>query len=151
MLVAVGYCAVAIAALLNASEVWLAAVTTFTMLLFMIEVLVAIYFSDDRRAFAVGFLAWGAMYFAIDSFLLRNYSSNALGTGMALQFVFELLHPETKEPIHSHSGFALGHTYELYMHIGEFLWTLILGGCGGLVAQALWRRKEREGRKVSID
>jgi len=54
----------------------------------MIEGLVAIYCPGGRRAFAVGFLVWGAMYFAVAYFLLRSYWSNTIGTGMALQFVF---------------------------------------------------------------
>jgi len=140
-LVAVAFCAVAIAALLNASEAWLAGVATVTIGLFMVEALVAIYCPGARRAFAVGFLVWGAIYFAVHNFLLAGYSSSVLGTAMILQLAFEGMHPETSASIRSHSGFALGHYYELYMHIGEFLWTLVLGGCGGLLARMLWQRK----------
>src|SRR5262245_55892382 len=62
LLVAVTMCALGVAAVVRASHVTLGVVSIATLVAFLVALSTAIYWVGPRRAFAVGFLAWGVPY-----------------------------------------------------------------------------------------
>src|SRR5262245_43996859 len=62
LLVAVTMCALGVAAVVRASHVTLGVVSIATLVAFLVALSMAIYWTGPRRAFAVGFLAWGVPY-----------------------------------------------------------------------------------------
>jgi len=65
LLVAVTMCALGIVAVVRASHVTLGVVSVATLVAFLVALSTAIYWVGPRRAFAVGFLAWGVPYAAL--------------------------------------------------------------------------------------
>ncbi len=154
LLVGIALCAVGVAALVNASTMWLRVTASLTLLAFAVVLLVAICSTGARRAFMLGFLAWGIIYLVVVGLILRDENNEInewpptiLLTSQALQCLHTAVFRQvgTYPPGDLNAGLPIyGPDHDMFMKIGQLLWAWILAMCGGLVAKFLYRVYQRK-------
>jgi len=164
LLVAVTMCALGVAAVVRASHVTLGVVSAATLVAFLVALSTAIYWVGPRRAFAVGFLAWGVPYavLALWAFPAESDETNCkLITSQFLHaFYPHLLHhtgtrtimaggwssPDGSGGINGFIGTPtdvphIEPSLDDWIPLGHMLWTWAFAICGGFVTQGIWRRR----------
>jgi len=131
------------AALANADKVIVNSMTQFAVLIVLVLVAYGNWVSDqEARAFRIGFLAWGGIYFLFHVVMPGNYLN--LGTDWLLYPLLNTLQPEVYERDSQgvitgvHGG--LQHRFLL---IGHRSLTLFVGLIGGWVTVYFYRKRQR--------
>ncbi len=156
-------CAVGIAALRYASELWENILFTLTLGLLAFALLGAIYRRGPRRAFWVGFalIGWGYLLLGfgpwcaeqvrphlITTWLVdRLYPSIAPSEVIGVDFDFKVATSSTpsQKGLSPHVYLLATNSREPFQRIGQCLWALLLAFVGGRIARRLFLQSLDEG------
>src|SRR5438105_2144431 len=124
--------AIGCAALVDASELWLATVSTGTFVIVATAVLVGLYGQATGKAFGGGFAICSLAYLAL---AWTTYGRNMFLTEWLLIDLHRAVATRTNTGviIRPHAGY--------FMPIGQQLWALLIGCLGGLLASYLCQRR----------
>jgi hypothetical protein len=164
LLIAMVGIGLACAALATPTPFWVSVLSAITLLSLLLSVLLIIYRRDGLRAFAVGFLVFGGTYGAYVS-LIESRQAFANGPGhqtvlpttraigwLYLQYHAKITRLSSGGGMGGMGGMGGGmrpvpvprYLYQYFYQAAQFVFTMLLGGLGGSVAQWLYATQRRE-------
>lgn len=131
-----------LAALANADKPFVAAVMRLSILAVLVIVAYSIWTSEgEPRAFRIGFLSWGGLYFLLH--VVLDVESLHFGTRSLLSPLLKLQPDVFERDTQGVITGVHGSLYDQFFRIGHCLFALLFGLIGGWVTVYFYRKRQQ--------
>lgn len=152
LLAAIAFIALGCAALAHASPLWEMVVASLGWCLILTAVLAGIFRRGGSQAFAIGFVVALAGYLLLVARFehreLGNYGSSRLATTAVLRHLHAAVSHRAPyseaQPANMVIGPVMDPLFVCFRAIGQWLWSIVFGLLGGLLARHFYTQRERD-------
>jgi hypothetical protein len=143
LLAAIAFIALGCAALANASAFWEMVIVSLGWCLILTAVLAGIFRRGSSQAFAIGFVVVLVAYLLIDARFEYRDRGNRIATTAVLRHLHSAVIREVPyEP--QPTIMVIRPQWGYFRPIGQWLWSIVFGFVGGLLARHFHTRRERD-------